>query len=862
VQPGTCLGPYEIVAQIGAGGMGEVYRARDTRLGRDVAIKVLPADFAVDAERLKRFEREAKATAALSHPNILAVYDVGTHEGVPYLVEELLEGESLRTRLAWGPVPVRDAAGIAGQVAHGLAAAHEKHIVHRDLKPENVFLTREGTVKILDFGLAKLVEGAPLGEADTLTQAPPDATGFGRVLGTMAYMAPEQARGIAVDERADIFAFGVVLYEMLAGVRPFRGETATDTVAAILKEEPPPLPEGVPAALQAVLAQCLAKRPDQRFTSGHDLESALQAASSQRETAIPMRAGAGVAGSARRLRLLLFGGVLAAVAVVATLVIWHPWHGVSKPAGSNAERTPTILALPCKVYGAPEVAFLTDAVPGTISTLLAQVDGLDTKVPPTSFEVEKVKGDLGQLGELYQVSSFIVTSINASAAGFALNVQLVDAATRKVRWGKQYEGTRDAYNDLARQAAEGIRLAVKPAAPPVPTSGVSSEAELAFREGMYSFDRYSQVGRVADFENAVTAFKRALALDPSFAAAAAKVAELYAGRLGMDGDVHDWRKQAESWAHRAFGIDPRCGEAWAALSMAEFIASHADAERGIDHAVKAVAFAPRDAWVHMNLGLWMSNGGSSALGVATSLRALELDPFLFVAAVNGAWGLCSLRRAADALVVLDPGLRVQPEWPWGLLVRALALTQLGRLEEAESTLRRCEQALKQDHTASESWREERLALAVAQRDTATSEALVPKILATVLDSRADALLVGNAAGTAAPTLAHMGRTNDAMRILEKSVEVGVPQPYDWLLVDPDIQLLRSDWRFAKVLAASRDRAAMVARILEQARARSELPSYLNQPLDELVKLLSQQGGTSQSRGGPNGAETRHSLGPA
>ena len=297
---GVRLGPYEIVALIGSGGMGEVYRARDTRLGRDVAIKVLPPDFAADAERLKRFEREAKATAALSHRNILDVHDVGTVEGVPYLVEELLEGESLRDRLARGAVPVREAVEIAVQVAHGLAAAHGKHIVHRDLKPANVFITREGIVKILDFGIAKLVEGVPLGEADTLTHAPTGATDLGRVLGTVAYMAPEQARGMPVDSRSDIFSFGVVLHEMLSGQRPFRGETATDTVAAILKEEPPPLPEGVPPALRRVVSQCLEKSPERRFSSAHDLALALQAASSQSEAAHVTVAGTGVPASARR----------------------------------------------------------------------------------------------------------------------------------------------------------------------------------------------------------------------------------------------------------------------------------------------------------------------------------------------------------------------------------------------------------------------------------------------------------------------------------------------------------------------------------------------------------------------------------
>ena len=282
---GARLGPYEVVALLGSGGMGEVYRARDARLGRDVAIKVLPVDFTADAERLKRFEREARATAALSHPNVLAVHDTGTHDGIPYLVEELLEGESLRDRLRLGPIPVRKAVGIAVQIAHGLAAAHEKHIVHRDLKPANLFLTTDGTVKILDFGLAKLVESVPPENAETESFEPGGATELGRALGTTAYMAPEQARGSSVDSRTDLFAFGVVLYEMLAGERPFRGATITAIVAAILTEDAPPLPGRVPPALQRIVSQCLEKRPEDRFSSAHDLALALEAISSSGEAA-------------------------------------------------------------------------------------------------------------------------------------------------------------------------------------------------------------------------------------------------------------------------------------------------------------------------------------------------------------------------------------------------------------------------------------------------------------------------------------------------------------------------------------------------------------------------------------------------
>src|SRR5213594_1066775 len=244
IEPGAKFGPYEIIAPLGAGGMGEVYRARDTRLGRDVAIKVLPSSFSADADRLHRFEQEACAAGALNHPNILIVHDIGTHDGSPYVVSELLEGETLRQRMGGTAQPQRKAIDYSLQIAHGLAAAHEKGIVHRDLKPENIFITKDGRVKILDFGLAKLTQPEPL--AGTVTNAPTMATATqpGMVLGTMGYMAPEQVRGQAADYRADIFAFGAILYEMLSGQRAFRGATAADTISAILDKDPPDLPVG------------------------------------------------------------------------------------------------------------------------------------------------------------------------------------------------------------------------------------------------------------------------------------------------------------------------------------------------------------------------------------------------------------------------------------------------------------------------------------------------------------------------------------------------------------------------------------------------------------------------------------------
>jgi hypothetical protein len=279
---GTRVGPYEILTLLGRGGMGEVYRARDVRLSRDVALKVLHADVTADSARVRRFEQEAKAAGVLNHPNIVAVYDTGESEGAPYIVSELLEGETLRERLATGPVGVRKAVEYAAQVARGLAAAHARGIVHRDLKPENLFLTRDGLVKILDFGVAKLgrrdAEGVG-SEAETLSATTP-----GTVLGTVGYMSPEQARGLAADHRSDLFSLGAVLFEMLTGGRAFKGATPADTLSAILREDPT---EGIPAAgelpagLLRLVRRCLEKSPEDRFQSARDLAFALEGAAGE-----------------------------------------------------------------------------------------------------------------------------------------------------------------------------------------------------------------------------------------------------------------------------------------------------------------------------------------------------------------------------------------------------------------------------------------------------------------------------------------------------------------------------------------------------------------------------------------------------
>jgi protein kinase-like protein len=341
ISAGSQLGPYRILDRLGAGGMAEVYRARDLRLDRDVAVKVLPEPFTQDANRLARFEREAKAVAALAHPNILVLYDFGTAEGVCYAVTELLEGETLRGRMADGPLGWRKAAEIGAAIADGLAAAHAKGIVHRDLKPANLFVTTDGRVKILDFGLARLeTRVVPSAETEVDGHNPAD-TQAGVVIGTVGYMSPEQIRGQAVDSRSDLFSLGCVLYEMIAGRRPFHAASASEVQAAILRDDPPPLAEygrQVPPKMQRLIRRCLEKRPDERFQSARDLAFDLRALVADGDGHGPPASPA--ARRRRSLAIALALGLVLALGTAAGIVAFLNRNGQtpSAPNGAAGER--------------------------------------------------------------------------------------------------------------------------------------------------------------------------------------------------------------------------------------------------------------------------------------------------------------------------------------------------------------------------------------------------------------------------------------------------------------------------------------------------------------------------------------------
>src|SRR5687768_8328742 len=426
LSPNSIFSHYRIVSKIGSGGMGEVYRARDERLDRNVAIKTLPANFADHQDRLDRFKQEAKATSALNHPNILTVYDIGDHDGTPFIVSELLEGEELRDRLDEGPIPIRKTIDYAQQIVGGLSAAHERGITHRDLKPENLFITRDDRIKILDFGLAKLRERTPdmHGSEDATKRALTDP---GVVMGTVGYMSPEQVRGQSADSRSDIFSFGVILYEMLTGRRAFSGDSVIETMHSILKEDVPDLDESgvrIPPALEKLMRRCLEKKPEHRFHSAHDLGFALDAIASPTSSSgsgltMAAQSISDVATDRRPDWLSHAAWLAAALFLISTIILGSLYFRRAEPQGQTMR---FVITPPDKNTLSEGFALSPD---GSSVVFVARDAAGDTSLwirPLTSVDARQLQGTNG--------AAFPFWSPDSKAIGFFANGKLrkIDAS--------------------------------------------------------------------------------------------------------------------------------------------------------------------------------------------------------------------------------------------------------------------------------------------------------------------------------------------------------------------------------------------------------------------------------------------------
>ncbi len=664
---GDRLGSYEIVAPLGAGGMGEVYRARDERLGRDVAVKVLPAEFATDSERQKRFESEARATAALSHPNILAVYDVGRHDGVPYLVEELLEGESLKDAVDRGALGVAEATRVATEMAKGLAAAHEKGIVHRDLKPANVFIARDGTVKILDFGLAKRLPTVPQDEVETLTWAQTATSMEGGVLGTVAYMAPEQVRGQRVDQRADVFALGIVLYEMLAGQRPFRGTTATAVVVAILETEPAPLPANVQPALAGVVTRCLAKDPEGRYQRGSDVRAALEAVQSRASDAGALRSWrqGGHAASARAVRLAVL-----------------PFANLS---------------------GDPEQEYLSDGLTQEMITQLGRLHPESLSVIARASVMRYKKGDtpIDQIGRELAVEWVLEGSARREANLVRITAQLIHVREQTQRWADSYD--RDfasvlmVQGEVARKVAEALALELLPAeqARLASVRPVNPEAYEAYLKGFHHWQKVTP----ADLDTAQRYFELALERDPSYAPAHEGLAWVWAARQQMGfASPSECGPKAKAAALRAIELDDGSAGAHEALALVRSWIDW-DWAGAWPEWRRALEIGPNRANARAYYAHFLAITGLADEAVAHSERAIELDPHNALFHSLYAAVLLYQRRDNDALAAVRAAVELQPDEPIALFLHMCEASGSGRYADALAAAKAYVNIVCYDHAA-------------------------------------------------------------------------------------------------------------------------------------------------------------------
>ena len=767
--------------------MGEVWKARDTRLARDVAVKVLPSEFSADADRLRRFEREARAASALNHPNILTVHDIGVQDGAPYVVSELLEGETLREVIEGSALSARRAGDYAIQMAQGLAAAHEKGIVHRDLKPENVFVTKDGRVKILDFGLAKLA--SPETDSGGQTKAPTvtAATQPGVVMGTVGYMSPEQVRGKSADSRSDIFSFGAVLYEMLSGRRAFRGESAVETMSAILKEEPAAISVGRPdvaPAYERIVRRCLEKSPEQRFQSARDLAFALSEAVTSPSVSTQLREPPP---SRRRLVLAVAGGALAVGLLAAVLAVRA---GRSKaPGGASAGHPIQSLAvLPLQNLSRdPDQEYFSDGMTEELITNLARIGAVRVISRTSVMGYKGTTKPLTAIARELGVDAVVEGSVLRSGEKVRITAQLIQGATDRHLWAESYQrDLRDVLSmqsEVARAIAGEIRAKLSPQDEKrlATARPVNPEAHELYLRGRYALNKQTE----ESIRKAIEDFRRAIEKDPGFAPAYAGLADSHSYLRSAYAAPKDVMPQAKEAARKALELDDTLAEAHVSMGMTKFFYDFdwPGAEKEFQ---RAIELNPNLADAHDAYATYLAGMNRAAEAVAEIERAKRLDPLSLIILADAAWVFYCVRQYDRAIEESRKAIELDPNfWP-GHTFLGLAYEKTGRFPEAVAELEKARR-LDDNPTIYEilggayaAWGKKSEAKKVLSELTerATRRYVCPYEVATIY--------------------AGLGEKDSAFQWLDKAVDARA-DCVPWLKPDPKIDPLRSDPRYADLM---------------------------------------------------------------
>ena len=687
--PGTRLGPYEIVEPIGSGGMGDVYRARDTRLDRDVAVKVLPDRIAKDSEARMRFEREAKAVAALTHPNILAIHDYGSAGDSAYSVTELLEGETLRKRINGGPLPWRKAADIGAEIADGLAAAHAKGIVHRDLKPENIYLTTDGRVKILDFGIAQLVRPeAPPDEGD-MSSIPtaPMKTEPGAVIGTAGYMAPEQLRGETVDARTDIFTLGTLLYEMVTGRPAFIRGTVIDSLSAILADNPDVFTISeklIPYELARVIQRCLEKKREERFQSARDLSFALRAVGTS--TSLSFEAPA-----ERRRRMFLWGSIAIALIVVTTafMLVRRSDMRLVRAERAQPRAFQSIAILPfVNATGDKEAEYLSDGITETLINTLAQVPGLRVMSRTSVFHYKDKPANPVSVGRELRVSAVVVGRIETVGDKLVVSAELVDASDNALVWGNRYQTARtdlfSVQDSLASEIAHMLRLQLGGREQQLLTKRHTADprAYELYLKGRFQWNKRNAEGMY----KAIEYFNQAIEIDPQYALAYAGIADCY-NLLDIWANLptSETFPRAKAAAQKALQIDDQLAEAHTSLAYAihTYEWDWKAAEREYR---RAIELNPNYATARQWYAEFLTAVGRFDEAGQQGKKALEIDPMSPIINAVVAWNFTMARRYDAAIQQGTRTTQLFPDFMPGHAYLGLALLESGRAREAIAPL--------------------------------------------------------------------------------------------------------------------------------------------------------------------------------
>jgi serine/threonine protein kinase len=780
--PGTRLGSYEILSPLGAGGMGEVYRARDLRLERDVAIKVLPEQFANDADALIRFEREAKAVAALSHSNILAIHDVGVDRGIRFAVMELLEGQTLRERLNQSALPWRKAGEVGVAIADALSAAHAKGIVHRDLKPENIFLTSDGRVKVLDFGLARM--SRPGSAAETTRRAEAETqlatTTPGIVVGTMGYMSPEQLRGEPVDGRSDIFSLGCVLYEMASGQKAFARKTAVESISAVLNEDPQELAgsgKQVPPDFDRVISHCVEKKPEDRFQSARDLAFALRTISSTSGVFQPLPRR-----SKPRFRPAAWITV-AGLSLLLSGVLLYFWAFRSSTIHS-------IAVLPFVNSGAdPNTEYLSDGITESIINSLARLPNLEVVSRSSVFRYKRPDIDPQAAGRELKVQVVLLGRVIHRGDDLSVSAELVDTSTNRQIWGEQYNrkltDILSIQDEISKEISEKLRVRLtgedKQRMSRRHTENV--EAYGLYLKGRYQWNKRTLEGMQAGIEF----FQQAISKDPRYALAYAGLADAYA--LLADYNVLPAREvmpRAKTAAMKALEIDGAISEAHASLGWAKLTldwdwpGAEKEFKRSLD-------LNPNYATAHQWYAEYLTVMGRPDEARASMQRAQELEPVSLPIGVALASTLYYARQNDQAIEQCRRAILMDPQFVGSHVILGRAYQQKGAYAEAVAELRQAFQLSEGDTN-------ELAALGRAYAQSG-SRAEAQKVLKELHDRSARTYVQPM---WIAAILTSLGEKDEAFQWLRKALG----DRSVWLIylkVDPFFDSLRQDPRFADLV---------------------------------------------------------------